>query len=200
MTPRRSLDGWEARLVAGAAVWIAALVVVGAIVITRGGEAYEGRWQLVLLAFLAAPFALALLAETSRRAAARAVVIGGVFVPAGVATVFSYLTALPAFAMLTAALVLAIRQATRERAVPAGAVALGVATVLGLTALWGAGFGALFASEDMRCATFEGGSGCSSNVVTATEAVTGLGLLGAAFFLAFALVRIGAARSEAPAV
>jgi len=197
---RRALDGWEGRLAAGAAVWAAALAVFGAIVITRGGDSYEGRWNLVLLAFLGTPFALALLAQSSDRAAVRAAVIGGALVPAGVSTVFSYLTALPAFVMLAAALVIAIQHAGREGAVPPRAVGLGVATVLGLTALWGAGFRALFASEDMRCATFDGGSSCSSNVVTATEALTGVGMLALAFVLAFALVRLGAARNESPAV
>lgn len=199
MMPRLFTSGWEGRLVIGAVGWIAALLVVGGIVIVRGDQ-FEDRWRLVLLAFLGAPFALGLLAQASHRGAVRAAVMGGAFVPAGVATMFSYLTALPAFLMLVGALAIAVSQMSRERGVSAPAGLLGVAIALALTALWGAGFLALFASEDERCATFSDGSGCTSDVVTALEAGTGLGLLLTAFVLAFALVRIEAARSEAAAV
>lgn len=183
----------------GAAIWIAALAVLGAIVIERGDD-FGDRWRLVLLAFLGAPFALALLAETSGRAAIRAAVLGGALPPAGIATMLSYLTALPAFVALGGAFVFAARAASREPGIPNAVIARAILTAFGTAILWVAGFIALFATEDRRCTTFANGSGCTSDVVTAGEALTGLTMLGLAFALAFVLVRLGAARNESPAV
>jgi hypothetical protein len=182
---------WEAGLVAAAATWAAVLLMLAAAIIARaGGESPPDRWRFVLLAFGAAPFAWALLAEWRAPAAAawRGAVLGGAVVPAAVVTMISYLAALPSLVLLIAATALALRSAARAGASLVGSL-MGTAAAAGMWALWLGGFVALFVRDDERCVTYVNGSSCSSDVVTASEAGVSLLLLLCATVLAGAILR-----------
>ncbi len=161
---------WEQRLAWAGSVWGLAVIALGAYIVSWAGEPHDD-WRPAIFAFGVAPFILVLLA--SRFAANDATVRAPLLLAATVVTIpvtfLGYLLPLPALIALAAATLLAWRSGMRTSALPL----LGAVAAAAFVASWVVGFALLFASEDMRC----GGGGCSSNVVTATEALGALGAL-----------------------
>lgn len=183
---------WERRLAYGAAAWAAVALVVGATVLVRGDSPPYDRWRYVLLAFLAVPFALVALTESRVASAAmRSVALAAWLPAAAFASILSYLVALPAFAMLVGATGLATLQASRSDELTLGHVAGALALTAAVSALWVGALSATLTRADRRCADIDGGIACTSDVVTASEAALGLGLLGAAAVLVLAVVPLG---------
>ncbi len=172
---------WEQKLAWAGAVWGLAVIAIGVWIAARESLPYED-WRPAIFAFGMAPFILALLA--SRFAATDATVRAPLLLAATVVTLpvtfLGYLLPLPALFALAAATLLAWRSGMRTYALPL----LGAGAAAAFVASWVIGLALLFASEDMRC----GGGSCSSNVVTATEALGALGTLAVgAVVVAFAL-------------
>ncbi|MCC6237259.1 MAG: hypothetical protein IT299_06775 [Dehalococcoidia bacterium] len=202
---QRLASTWEGRLVLGAALWACVVAALGAVVITGGDREPADPWRLVLLAFLAMPFAVAVVAEIAApaRPARRAMVLGAMAVPAVGATLLSYLTALPSLVMLAGAALLAIRDAASG--IPTIAGGVGVVAAAAMAALWVAGLAMLFRVDDERCVDFATGYACTSDVVTAAEAGTGLAVLAASALLGALVLGLEPlhwrrARNESPGI
>ncbi len=182
---------WEGRLVVAAGLWASAVAAVGAVVITGGDREPADPWRLVLLAFLAMPFAVGVVAELAApaRPARRAMVLGAMTVPAVGSTLLSYLTALPSLVLLLGAALIAIRKAASGIPTIAGGMSLVAAGAM--AALWVAGLALLFRADDGRCVDFATGYACTSDVVTASEAGTSLAALAASALLGALVLGLG---------
>ena len=186
---------WEQRLAWAGSVWGLAVMALGAYVVSWADEPH-GDWSIAIFGFGMAPFILVLFA--SRFAANDAAVRAPLLLAATVMTLpvtgGGYLLPFPALLTIAAATLLAWRSGMRTSGLPLrGAVAAAA-----FVASWAAGFALLFAFEDERCTTFATGVTCSSDIVTATEALGALGVL-AAGAVAVALALRNASRSPARA-
>ncbi len=166
---------------AASALLALAVATLGAVVIRRGDTGGLDPWRTVIVAWAVAPFALPCwVAHRPARAADRLPALWFAVPIGAVASVFSYLALLPSLLLLLAAAVRASRGVFGAEG--AGGAATGGALLF--AGGWIAGFRALFASADARCGGIPGGSTCTSDVVTAPEAVIALALLATGVVLA----------------
>ena len=195
---------WERRLTLTGAGLGLALVTVGFVL--ASGSAIEDSsddWRrdplrLSLAVIAAAPYVLAIVASRvgSRRPGARAAMLLAILLPAAAAAMITYLVLLPSFALLAAATVIALRRSWPGRFRRAVLPALAAATI---TLAWFASFFVLFAIEDERCWTLGNvGWTCTSDIVTAPEALAAFVLLALAGAVAALVLWPGARDGRSP--
>lgn len=195
---------WERRLTLTGAGLGLALVGLGFLLASGSAiEDSDDHWRrdplrLALAAIGVAPYALAIAASraASSRPGARAAMLLAILLPAAAAAMISYLVLLPSFVLLAGATMIALRRASPGRFRRAVLLALAAVTI---TLAWFASFLVLFAIEDERCWTLaNGGLTCSSDVVTAPEALAALTLLVAAGAVATLVLWLAARGGRRP--
>ncbi|HWO93720.1 MAG TPA: hypothetical protein VNL92_03060 [Dehalococcoidia bacterium] len=168
----------------GGALGLLAGAIVGAIIVIAGDDEPADGWRSIIALVAAAPHALAIAAAYASRPAARMVLLL-VASTAGLLLSFALYTVGPLFWPAVVLELIATVRAFRK----SGSSGLGdlmrPLSSLGAAFLFVIAFFALFLHDDPRCAR----SSCTSDVVTASEAMLALVLTGAGLALAVWIAR-----------